>query len=415
MAFSDVLRCAAVLLVSACSGRGGASDSTDTEATGESGSSGSSGSVTAGLCPVGSEGCMCTGGGSCDGTLVCDGGMCVPPGMSSVTNADTTSASTSATGLDTGDSGVGDGSSTGAPVDLDEWTKRRPVVLANPNDVDMVDHQVMIDIDLGDATAAALDGVRFTDEDSELLPHWLEGFVAGVGARVWVRVPLVPAEDETTIYMWYGNPAPTDGAAPAEVFDLWEDFDEDLSAADWSWTDGYVVDNGRLTITTGSVYSNSPMVTLPGLQIEILARWPADTGSGSGLTAAEFQGAVGDQDLLSIESSPLHYTAVDGPMTLVNANWSNPPGAAGDQFEWHGVAAGGGVARFSRTHDYDPAYVWWQQVEADIPNDYYLWLGHAWGSLAGSDPTQDIEIDILLARKFADIPAETTVGDEEDV
>jgi hypothetical protein len=274
---------------------------------------------------------------------------------------------------------------------------------------------VKVDIDWDDDMNPDLSDLRFTDADGVLLPHWIEDFIAPVSGRIWVRVPLVPADDETTIYMWYGNPDATDGSEPALVFDLWDSFDDDLDAGTWTSTDGHSVANSRLTITTGAVYSNVPMISLPGFMLEIRARWPGGVGGGSGLTAAESQGAIGDQDLVQITQSPLHNTAVDGPMTIANENWSNPPGEPGDQFEWHGIGTGAGLVRFSRTHDYDPAYVWWHDFDADIPNDYYLWLGHAWGSLAGNEQTLEIEIDVLLARKFSELPAGTSVGGEEDV
>jgi hypothetical protein len=83
---------------------------------------------------------------------------------------------------------------------------------------------------------------------------------------------------------------------------------------------------------------------------------PSSTVSATGDPCAI--GAIGNQDLMSITHYPLHYTGVDGAMTFANDDWSNPPGALGDQFEWHGIGMGAGLVRFSRTHDYDPLYIW---------------------------------------------------------
>jgi hypothetical protein len=410
-----------LLFVSACSGSGGSGPgSTDTDGSTGATDPSSSMSATGDPCPIGAAMCMCTGGGTCDAGLVCEAGICVPEGMTSM--ATDPSATTSSATVDD-DSTEGSASSadsesgeTGEPADLDAWSKRRPVLIANPTDADMVDHQAMIDIDWDDDMATNLVDLRFTDADGVLLPHWIESTLAPVSGRVWVRVPFVPADDETTIFMWYGNPEADDASDGASVFDLWEDFEADLDETLWTSTDDYEIADGLLTITTGAVYSQVPMVELPGLMLEIRARWPAGSiGAATGLIVAEAQGAIGDQDLMSITQDPLHYAGVDGSMTFANDNWTNPPGAPGDQFEWHGVGMGAGLVRFSRTHDYDPAYVWWHDFEEEMPNEYYLWLGHVWGSLGATEETLTTEIDVLLARKFSELPAETSVGGEEDV
>jgi hypothetical protein len=45
-------------------------------------------------CPIGAEGCPCTGGGGCDAGLECDGGVCVPFGASESTSETTDSTTT---------------------------------------------------------------------------------------------------------------------------------------------------------------------------------------------------------------------------------------------------------------------------------------------------------------------------------
>jgi hypothetical protein len=55
-------------------------------------------------CPIGSEGCPCTGGGACDPGLMCEGGICVPA---------------SGDGDGDGDGGDGDGDGDGGDGDGD--------------------------------------------------------------------------------------------------------------------------------------------------------------------------------------------------------------------------------------------------------------------------------------------------------
>ncbi|KIG17302.1 hypothetical protein DB30_03485 [Enhygromyxa salina] len=68
-------------------------------------------------CPVGSEGCPCTGGGACDPGLMCDGGECVP--ASGDGDGDTGDGDGDGDG-DTGD-GDGDGDTGGSACNGDEF------------------------------------------------------------------------------------------------------------------------------------------------------------------------------------------------------------------------------------------------------------------------------------------------------
>ncbi len=47
--------------------------------------------------------------------------------------------------------------------------------------------------------------LRFTMEDGETeLSYWIESYVAGISAKVWVKTDL-PVQ-ELSLYMYYGNP-----------------------------------------------------------------------------------------------------------------------------------------------------------------------------------------------------------------
>ena len=87
----------------------GTGDTADTGTADEVGESGSSDTTTSDTstdtstttdnCPVGSEGCPCTGGGGCDPGLVCEGGTCVPDaGTTTDTTTDTGTTDTTDTG-----------------------------------------------------------------------------------------------------------------------------------------------------------------------------------------------------------------------------------------------------------------------------------------------------------------------------
>jgi hypothetical protein len=61
--------------------------------------------------------------------------------------------------------------------------------------------------------------VRFTDMNGVLLPYEFEDWnPAGQTADIWVKAPMVSSVEDTLIFMYYGNPAATDGQ---DLADLW--------------------------------------------------------------------------------------------------------------------------------------------------------------------------------------------------
>jgi hypothetical protein len=114
------------------------------------------------------------------------------------------------------------------------WGYRVPITIDNSSGSALSGYQVLITLDAGsfDFTHAQADGrdVRATDGDGvTLLPFWIESWdAAGQLARVWIRVPSIPAAGSTTVYLYYGNPAALaagDGDATFELFDdEWRQF-----------------------------------------------------------------------------------------------------------------------------------------------------------------------------------------------
>ena len=68
--------------------------------------------------------------------------------------------------------------------------------------------------------------IRFTDADGRELSYWIEEFDAGSDrAAIWVKVPLIPANDEAMVTMWYGNPGAASESDGDAVFEFFDDFD----------------------------------------------------------------------------------------------------------------------------------------------------------------------------------------------
>ena len=158
-----------------------------------------------------------------------------------------------------------------------DWIYRSPVTVSNPAGVDLSDYQVKVtltggvagDFDFRLAAAGGAD-IRITDADSTTgLPFVIEEWDATGGtAVIWTKVPLVPVAG-TTIFVYYGfqgTPVAA-GYIYDDIFDFYDGFDYegDGGAATipdetkWQRINGSegntIVDDGLLTLTTGSPYT----------------------------------------------------------------------------------------------------------------------------------------------------------------
>ncbi len=83
--------------------------------------------------------------------------------------------------------------------------------------------------------------LRFTKSDGvTLLDYWIESYVSGTSAVIWVEIDSIPASPTTvTIYIYYGNPTAPSLSNGSNTFDFFDDFDgSSLDASKWI-TGGY--------------------------------------------------------------------------------------------------------------------------------------------------------------------------------
>jgi hypothetical protein len=78
--------------------------------------------------------------------------------------------------------------------------------------------------------------IRFTDSDGvTLLPYWVEDKVDGNYAKVWVKVPSIPASpSQATIYIYYGNSSATSASSGADTWLLFDDFENPNTLSNYS-------------------------------------------------------------------------------------------------------------------------------------------------------------------------------------
>ncbi len=99
---------------------------------------------------------------------------------------------------------------------LSGWSYRKPVTITEQSGSDLIDYQVKVVVDTASLVSAGkmnADGsdIRFTDSDgATLLNFWIEdGTMNTTTTNIWVKVPSIPANENVTIYMYYGNPTAT--------------------------------------------------------------------------------------------------------------------------------------------------------------------------------------------------------------
>jgi len=139
---------------------------------------------------------------------------------------------------------------------------------SNPNSLS--DYQVLIKIDndpqfFSDANNNR-NAVRVYDEDKVTkLPYWIEEWdVDNYTAKIWVKVPSIPASSTKKIYIILNTSLSESEEDPESVFEFFDDFDGDtLDTSKWSIAYGnivYELGDSLITFTNADpnwVYDNT--------------------------------------------------------------------------------------------------------------------------------------------------------------
>jgi len=116
-----------------------------------------------------------------------------------------------------------------------EWRNRKAVEVSNlENDTALIDYAVKLDVAGNKQFKSDFSDLRFTTANGEdELNYWIEDFIPGIYATVWVKVPCISAHSFTEIYMYYGNLKAASKSSGEETFLFYDDFD-DCNIDDWS-------------------------------------------------------------------------------------------------------------------------------------------------------------------------------------
>src|SRR3989338_3647163 len=150
----------------------------------------------------------------------------------------------------------------------DSWGYRQTVAITNSGSA-QTDFQVAITLDSATLITAGkmqsdCDDIRVTDVGGNLLKHVVEEGSApcnNAATKIWVKVPSIPTSG-VTLFVYYGNPGGTNVEDGSRVFAFFDNFNTNsLNAAKWTATGATSFASGAITITTGSVYSNSTILS----------------------------------------------------------------------------------------------------------------------------------------------------------
>lgn len=160
------------------------------------------------------------------------------------------------------------------------------------------------------------DDVRFINSTDDEIDYWIEEFGSDY-AKFWVEIPNIPANDNETIYIYYGNDTVSSKSNGTNTFIIWDDFDLGYSVGDtpksergWTNIAGKVeidtdpADSSNLVLMeyytpTNTLIKNtfgSPTTLYPNISVHMKARtnttyyWYAPYVLGDGTTSNRWLG-----------------------------------------------------------------------------------------------------------------------------
>ena len=134
------------------------------------------------------------------------------------------------------------------------------------------------------ATKARLDfgDLRFTANPTNevQVPHWLEN-----DNKAWVKVPIIPANSSTDIFMYYGNSSKTynNSQGGNNTFEFFDDFEDGTYTDKWTVISGTWSESGGVISQTDSTQANwdiqAQMSDIQDAVIETKVKWTGGSTS----------------------------------------------------------------------------------------------------------------------------------------
>jgi len=119
---------------------------------------------------------------------------------------------------------------------LSGWQYRRAINITNLNiTINITDYQVLVTLNTQTLISQGkmrsdCGDIRFTNSSDYLLNYWIESGCNTTSTKIWVKVPNIPANSNTTIYVYYGNPNATSLSNGTATFDYFDDFNTNTTS-----------------------------------------------------------------------------------------------------------------------------------------------------------------------------------------
>jgi len=165
-----------------------------------------------------------------------------------------------------------------------EWKYYKEITVNENSGRTLTDFQVLVELNSAnfDFSKAKTDGsdIRFSANGEEL-NYWIEEWDAGAKrVKIWVKVSSIPANSETKIRMYYGNPSAMAVSNGDKVFEFFDDFERtSLDINKWSYeeegTGNLDFKNGYAHFF-GKKYTKIISHTIPALPnslVDMKVRW----------------------------------------------------------------------------------------------------------------------------------------------
>jgi Uncharacterized conserved protein len=128
------------------------------------------------------------------------------------------------------------------------WLYRVPITIQEKSGNNLTDYQVMLRVSTYSLISAGkmrsdCGDIRFTylntlDNKEYEIPYWIESGCNSSNTIIWIKVPYIPANGTTTIYMYYGNPKAVSRSNGDAVFEFFDDFNGP-DTSKWVYTAGH--------------------------------------------------------------------------------------------------------------------------------------------------------------------------------
>lgn len=101
------------------------------------------------------------------------------------------------------------------------FSRMKPLIITNSGQETFQNYNIQLIVAYDTDMQSDFDDLRFTTHAGSQLPYYKYNTANGISCEVLVRIPLIPT-GQSTIYMFYGNPAATDLSSFSSIF-TWQD------------------------------------------------------------------------------------------------------------------------------------------------------------------------------------------------